>query len=461
MSRLGYVLRSAALGVALAFVIGCDGVSPAGTGGQAGFGGAGGFGGSGATGGAGGEPLGGSGGSPTEALGFVGLRTGIEPSELGVVVNLDDPLSADIAALYVATRAIPAANVVELHLGSGASLDPALFAEQKALLDAALPASVQALAVTSMQPHTVGCMGASAAFALGFDPKYCQAGPPCLSTAPVPLFGSGSTRPFDDHGVRPAMIVAASTLAKAEALVARGAQADGTFPTGKGYFVRTTDSARSVRFPQFEEVAQDWRGTLDVTYVDNSAGALSNVVENETGLLFYLTGLEVVGGIETNSYVPGALADHLTSFGGQLPTSSQMSALAWLEAGATASYGTAIEPCNFPQKFPDARELVPAYFHGATAVEAYWKAVRWPGEGNFVGEPLARPFGGDKVTIAGGTLAVVTTSLWPGRSYALELGPTPEGPWTPVQTAIEVPGHQVTTLTVDGAAGSWVRLVEE
>jgi hypothetical protein len=30
-----------------------------------------------------------------------------------------------------------------------------------------------------------------------------------------------------------------------------------------------------------------------------------------------------------------------------------------------------------------------------------------------------------------------------------------------VQTAIEVAEHQVTTLTVDGAAGSWVRLVEE
>ncbi|HMM72469.1 MAG TPA: hypothetical protein PKC22_09660, partial [Rhodocyclaceae bacterium] len=30
---------------------------------------------------------------------------------------------------------------------------------------------------------------------------------------------------------------------------------------------------------------------------------------------------------------------------------------------------------------------------GASLIEAYWKSVAWPGEGLFVGEPLARPFG--------------------------------------------------------------------
>jgi hypothetical protein len=26
-------------------------------------------------------------------------------------------------------------------------------------------------------------------------------------------------------------------------------------------------------------------------------------------------------------------------------------------------------------------------------IEAYWKSVAWPGQGIFIGEPLARPFG--------------------------------------------------------------------
>ena len=32
------------------------------------------------------------------------------------------------------------------------------------------------------------------------------------------------------------------------------------------------------------------------------------------------------------------------------------------------------------------------YSTGATAIEAYWKSVAWPGEGVFIGEPLAHPF---------------------------------------------------------------------
>jgi hypothetical protein len=32
------------------------------------------------------------------------------------------------------------------------------------------------------------------------------------------------------------------------------------------------------------------------------------------------------------------------------------------------------------------------YALGSSAIEAYWKSVAWPGEGLFVGEPLAQPF---------------------------------------------------------------------
>ncbi|NBW50907.1 MAG: TIGR03790 family protein [Betaproteobacteria bacterium] len=91
---------------------------------------------------------------------------------------------------------------------------------------------------------------------------------------------------------------------------------------------------------------------------------------------------------------PGALADHLTSFGGQLNnTTGQMTALEWLEAGVTASYGTVSEPCNHWQKFPHPQVLLLNYLQGATALEAYWRSVAWPAQGVLVGEPLAAPFG--------------------------------------------------------------------
>ena len=70
-----------------------------------------------------------------------------------------------------------------------------------------------------------------------------------------------------------------------------------------------------------------------------------------------------------------------------------MSVLDWLEAGATASYGTVSEPCNHQQKFPHPSLLLAHYAAGATAVEAYWRSVAWPAQGVFVGEPLAAPFG--------------------------------------------------------------------
>ncbi|MDY6830138.1 MAG: TIGR03790 family protein, partial [Pseudomonadota bacterium] len=37
--------------------------------------------------------------------------------------------------------------------------------------------------------------------------------------------------------------------------------------------------------------------------------------------------------------------------------------------------------------------LIDHYLNGETLIEAYWKSVASPGQGLFVGEPLARPFG--------------------------------------------------------------------
>jgi uncharacterized protein (TIGR03790 family) len=71
-----------------------------------------------------------------------------------------------------------------------------------------------------------------------------------------------------------------------------------------------------------------------------------------------------------------------------------MSILRWLEAGATASYGTVVEPCAFPQKFPHPAIVIDRYTRGEALIEAYWKSVAWPGQGLFVGEPLAMPYAG-------------------------------------------------------------------
>jgi hypothetical protein len=117
-----------------------------------------------------------------------------------------------------------------------------------------------------------------------------------------------------------------------------------------------------------------------------------NAIAGERDIMIYQTGLVSVPKLDTLGFLPGALADHLTSSGGDLLGTSQMSSLRWLDAGATASYGTVSEPCNYWQKFPHPQVLLRHYLAGETAIEAYWKSVAWPMQGVVIGEPLAAPY---------------------------------------------------------------------
>jgi uncharacterized protein (TIGR03790 family) len=118
----------------------------------------------------------------------------------------------------------------------------------------------------------------------------------------------------------------------------------------------------------------------------------ADAIENEKDVMVYQTGMARVAKLDTLQFLPGALADSLTSFGGDLLGSAQMSSLRWLDAGATASYGTVSEPCNYWQKFPQPSMLLAHYLRGVSAIEAYWRSVAWPAQGVFIGEPLAAPY---------------------------------------------------------------------
>lgn len=118
----------------------------------------------------------------------------------------------------------------------------------------------------------------------------------------------------------------------------------------------------------------------------------ADYIENRDDVLFYFTGKSEVERLDTNRFLPGAIADHLTSGGGRLVGGKQMSALRWLEAGATASYGSVEEPCAVAQKFPAPEVAIRRYLAGETLIEAYSKSVAMPAQGIFIGEPLARPY---------------------------------------------------------------------
>src|SRR6201999_3219209 len=135
------------------------------------------------------------------------------------------------------------------------------------------------------------------------------------------------------------------------------------------------------------------------------------------------TGVAKVASLAGNRFLDGAIADHLTSFGGLLALGgAQTSALDWLAAGATGSYGTSSEPCNYRAKFPEVGIVMARYLGGETLVEAYWKSVLMPGQGVFVGDPLARPFGGVRVERSATGATVISTRAVPPGNYLLEAG---------------------------------------
>jgi uncharacterized protein (TIGR03790 family) len=310
----------------------------------------------------------------------------LAPASLGVVVNAEDPLSVTLADAYVAARGIPPANRVEVRLPEPRNgIGRVRFSSLRTQVKEALPPGVQALLIVWVKPWRVECMSITTAFAAGFDEGWCAE--PCAPTRRSPYFDSDSTKPADDLEIMPTMLLAANVESEGRALIRRGTVADGSYPSGVGYLVETSDRRRNVRAGGFPGLVAQWRGQLSLRYIRDEA------VRNREDVLFYFTGTPQVPDLETNQFLPGAIADHLTSGGGRLLGGKQMSVLRWLEAGATGSYGTVVEPCNYPQKFPDPQVVIRRYRAGETLLEAYWKSVRMPGQGVFVGEPLARPFG--------------------------------------------------------------------
>ncbi len=310
--------------------------------------------------------------------------------DLGLVINTADPYSVEVGEAYAAARRLGPDQVLRVELPVRASLTAEEFQQFDARIRDHFGADTQALALAWKLPYAVACNSITGALALGVDLGRCAA--LCSPSRPSPYFATPSARPYTDLKLRPSMLLAARDAAQAKALIQRGLDAERSLglrgaPPVHAHFVVTDDKSRSVRAPLFPPPGRIARFGLEV-HVDRT-----QALENVDRVLLYETGLPRVDKLDTVGFVPGALADHLTSYGGQLDEpSQQMSVLAWIEAGATASYGSVSEPCAHAQKFPHPQVLLLTYVQGATAIEAYWKSVAWPQQGLFVGDPLAAPF---------------------------------------------------------------------
>ena len=347
---------------------------------------------------------------------------GLRARDIAVVVNDDDPASVETGLYYATRRGIAPGRVVHVRFPAGQPvMSQADFEHVQVALAGQVGADVQAYALAWTLPFRVECMSVTAAFALGFDPaSYCAEG--CQPTRTSPYFNSASQAPFADHLLRPAMLLAGESVDGVKRLIDRGLRADERWPAGKAYLLSTSDAARNVRAESYERVAQVLGAAYPIERIEADA------LQGRNDVMFLFTGVANVAAIASNRFRDGAIADHLTSAGGVLSGGGQTTALEWLAAGATGSYGTSTEPCNYRAKFPEVGIVMARYLGGETLIEAYWKSVRMPGQGVFVGDPLARPFGGVRIESAGTGTVLRTRALPPGN-YLLQASQASIGPF--------------------------------
>ncbi|MDB5817394.1 MAG: hypothetical protein JWQ11_1034 [Rhizobacter sp.] len=310
--------------------------------------------------------------------------------DIGLVINMLDPYSVAVGNHYIAARKLQPDQVLRVEIPVRAALTPEEFAVLSERIQQHFGQQVQALALAWREPFAVGCNSITGAIALGYDAALCNQ--TCGRTRLSPYFNAPTNRPFTDLKLRPSMLLAASDVATATRMIDRGVASDGTLglrgaPPVNAWYASTTDRSRNVRAGLFPPAGLVRQFGIDVHV------ASTDELDHVDRVVLYLTGLPKVDGLDSIGWVPGALADHLTSTGGVLDdTSGQMPATAWITSGATASYGSVSEPCNHLQKFPHPQILLLHYAQGQTALEAYWKSVAWPQQGVFIGEPLAAPF---------------------------------------------------------------------
>ncbi|MCX5947667.1 MAG: TIGR03790 family protein [Cyanobacteria bacterium] len=284
------------------------------------------------------------------------------------MINSVDPLSEAIGTYYQRARHIPSDQVIRVRFAAGRTTLPvAEFRRIRRQVERQTPDQVQVYALAWATPWRVGCQSITSAFSFGYRPEVCFGR--CGTARVSPYYARGDVRrPWDQLLLRPSMLLAATSVAAGRALIDRGVATDGTHPPGTAYLLSTSDPLRNVRASSFPQAASGL-GRLRVRLL------LADSLRSASDVIAYFTGSTSVPDIASNHYRPGAVADHLTSYGGMLTGPSgtsadgglgQMSALRWLEAGATGSYGTVVEPCNHHRQVPrsgPAAELLPPRRH--------------------------------------------------------------------------------------------------
>lgn len=229
---------------------------------------------------------------------------------------------------------------------------------------------------------------------------------------------------------------------EAVGLLEAGGKADGSRPQDPILILTNSDVRSRCRAWQFEEVCREL-AALGVK-AEILPAALP-APRRAAGLMMGVAGPEPA---RLATFAPGAMAEHLTSFGAIFHMPDQTKLTAWLKAGASSSAGTVTEPFSLWTKFPAARFFV-HYAAGCSLLESYAESVASPMQLHLVGDPLLKPWA-PKLSIA------VTEKNDPATPGRRRIEVRAEGAVTPTMYLFLLDGRLVTagptpTLSLDTA----------
>ena len=334
-------------------------------------------------------------------------RAGGGPYNTLLVVNAVSRDSRQLGAYYAKRHGLPPANVCTIHVDPHKpSISPDDFEASirrpvaDHLAREGLAGQIHFLVLSMDIPTRVNYFNSTtAALFYGYKPKapdapQCHIAPDSLNQYYAAERAYTATAGWNRTNMPVVFALTAPDLKTGKAVVDRAVASSASPPPADAVFCLhgSGDSARNVRHRTYARAAQPfaWSGAPEAVDV-----RLASTAPPGRPVALYMGGF---AGIPTNfpgaiRFIPGAIADHLTSCGGMVPDPccNQSTVWDWFRLGATAAYGTVAEPCAYEAKFPDPM-IAFWYRRGFTAGEALAMSVRNPYQGLFAGDPLAAPF---------------------------------------------------------------------